>query len=379
MDAIGQLTGGVAHDFNNLLTAILGSLELAKKRLPQDPKLSALIDNAVTGARRGAMLTKRMLAFARRQEMKTERVSVIDLVRGMTDLLQSALGSSVSIETRFPLSISPIIADENQLEMAILNLGVNARDAMPNGGNIVIAAREETIGSSDGGSLSPGHYVCLSISDTGFGMDAATLRRAVEPFYTTKGVGKGTGLGLSMVHGIAEQLGGRLVLKSEVNKGTVAEMWLPVAGAKLQGSASAKVDPAKPFVSRHLVILVVDDDNLVLTNTVAMLDDLGHAALAASSGAEALDILRRTDAIDLVVTDHVMPNMTGQQLALSISAQWPQIPIILATGYAELERGASQEAHLLSKPFSQRELAAKIAEVAVAPVPEGRVVPLRGK
>ncbi len=229
MDAIGQLTGGIAHDFNNLLTVILGSLELASKRLPEDAKIIPLISNATQAAQRGAALTQRMLAFARRQDLDLKPVNVPDLVRGMTDLLQSSLGPSVPIETRFPLKLSLVHADANQLEMALLNLAVNARDAMPGGGSLVIAAREENIKAGSTDKLKAGRYVCLSVQDTGEGMDKATLARAMEPFFTTKGVGRGTGLGLSMVHGMTEQSGGRFLLKSRKGGGTTAEIWLPAA------------------------------------------------------------------------------------------------------------------------------------------------------
>jgi signal transduction histidine kinase len=198
VEAIGQLTGGIAHDFNNLLMVVLGSLELMRKRLPDDPKLMALLENAVQGAQRGTTLTQRMLAFARRQELKQETIDLPELVRGMTDLLQRSLGPSVGIETRFPLVLKPIRADANQLEMALLNLAVNARDAMPDGGQIVMAAREESIPAGHVSGLKPGSYVCLAVIDSGNGMDEATLRRAMEPFFTTKGLGKGTGLGLPM-------------------------------------------------------------------------------------------------------------------------------------------------------------------------------------
>jgi PAS domain S-box-containing protein len=199
MEAVGQLTGGVAHDFNNLLMAILSSLELMKKRLPDDPRLLRLHDNAVQAAERGAALTQRMLSFARRQELDRKPVDLPRLVHGMADLLQRTLGPSVTIETRFPIALPPVLTDANQLETALLNLAVNARDAMTDGGPITIAAYAEEVGP--GNRLSPGNYVCLSVADRGTGMDTETLNRATEPFFTTKGVGKGTGLGLSMVHG----------------------------------------------------------------------------------------------------------------------------------------------------------------------------------
>jgi PAS domain S-box-containing protein len=371
MDAIGQLTGGIAHDFNNLLMVVLGSLELMRKRLPNDPKLKRLLENAVKGAQRGASLTKRMLAFARTQEFKREAVDLPDLVRGMTELLQRSLGSVVAIETRFPLSMRPVYADANQLEMVLLNLTMNARDAMPAGGQIIISAKEETIGQDD--FLNPGAYVCLAVRDEGTGMDEDTLKRATEPFFTTKEPGKGTGLGLSMVHGIAEQSGGRFVLRSRRGEGTTAEVWIPVAGL---GARAAKAhEPApQPDPMGSLVVLAVDDDALVLTNTVAMLEDLGHRPLAASSAAEALAILTERGHVDLIITDHVMPRMTGLQLVQAVRNQRPELPIILATGYAELTPGESPDLPRLGKPFTQDELAALIARSVERSDREGRVV-----
>ena len=376
MEAIGQLTGGIAHDFNNLLMAVLGSLELMRKRLPDDPKLTALLDNAVRGAQRGAALTRRMLAFARRQELKQEAVDIPELVRGMTELLQRSLGSIVSIETRFPLALRAVRTDANQLEMALLNLAVNARDAMPEGGQIIVAAREQNIITENGNSLKPGRYICLSVADTGTGMDAATLQRATEPFFTTKDPGKGTGLGLSMVHGLAEQSGGRFVLRSEVGKGTTAELWLPVAQG-IAGTAEEPLPPAENGERQPLVVLAVDDDGLVLTNTVAMLEDLGHQSRAASSGDEALDILRGDQSVDLVITDQVMPGMSGVQLAGTIQRHWPELPVVLATGYAETTPGEGVELPRLAKPFTQVDLAEQIARVRPRERP-ARVLRFRG-
>jgi PAS domain S-box-containing protein len=367
MEAIGHLTGGIAHDFNNLLMVVLGSLELARRRLPNDEKLMALVDNAILGAERGAILTKRMLAFARRQELSLQTVHVPELVRGMTDLLQRSLGQTISIETRFPIALKPILADQNQVEMALLNLAVNARDAMPEGGQIILAAREVVVGADDPGGLKAGTYICISVSDTGEGMDEATLGRAMEPFFTTKGPGKGTGLGLSMVHGLAEQSGGRFNLKSRVGEGTTAELWLPAASGAASGAEQSR--PPSPGSDRQhalLAVLAVDDDSLVLTNTVAMLQDLGHTAVGALSGSAALEVLRRDNSFDLVITDQVMPHMTGLQLADAIEAEWPKLPVILATGFAELPSGARQIVKL-AKPFTQAELAEKLANVHPMP------------
>ncbi|ACK52477.1 PAS/PAC sensor hybrid histidine kinase [Methylocella silvestris BL2] len=363
LDAIGQLTGGVAHDFNNLLMAILGSLELVQKRLPADPKIASLIDNAILAAQRGTSLTQRMLAFARRQELELEPVDVLALVRGMTDLLQRSIGPSAPIEVRFPLALEPVQADANQLELALLNLVVNARDAMPNGGAIIIAARQEAIVEQAAVGLAPGRYICLSVQDTGEGMDQATLDRAKEPFFTTKGVGKGTGLGLPMVHGVAEQSGGRLILKSQKGAGTTAEIWLPAATTALQPSL-AKLTPSESCPVTHpLTVLAVDDDHLVLTNTAAMLEDLGHKVFTALSAEQALNVLRCEKTVDLLITDQAMPFMTGTQLTDAIREERRDLPVILATGYAEFPPGTAEDLLRLAKPFGQMQLARAISRV----------------
>lgn len=359
MDAIGQLTGGVAHDFNNLLMAIIGSIELLSKRIPENPKVTPLLNNAMQGARRGAALTQRMLAFARKQDLNLRRIDLPTLVRGMADLLQRSLGPSVSIDTRFPLSLASVRADANQLELALLNLTMNARDAMPEGGPIVIAAREEIIRADSGVILVPGRYVCLSVADRGEGMDEATLKRATEPFFTTKGIGKGTGLGLSMVHGLAEQSGGRLVLRSRKGEGTVVELWLPQAPDDDAGRV--RETTTMPRAVRPLTVLAVDDDRLVLMNTIAMLEDMGHTVLEATSGQQALDILRQHATLDLVITDQAMPHMTGMQLAETVRSERPDLPVILATGYAEVP--ADVVLPKLGKPFFQEDLARAIGAV----------------
>ena len=259
MDAIGQLTGGVAHDFNNLLTVILGSLELLRKRAPKDPAYTQLIDNAILGAVRGTSLTKRMLAFARHHELKSESINVPRLVEGMTDLLQSCLGPSMTIETRLPQTLNTILSDPNQLELALLNLALNARDAMPRGGVVTISLREEHIAPNRGSPMNAGQYACISVADSGEGMDETTQLRAIEPFYTTKGPSKGTGLGLSMVHGVVTQSGGRLVLKSAKGKGTTVELWFPLEkmGGEATGSPLNAQSPSERILP--LVVLAVDD------------------------------------------------------------------------------------------------------------------------
>ncbi len=365
MDAIGQLTGGIAHDFNNLLAAIIGSLEIARRKTA-DASVIRLIDNALTGAERGASLTQRMLVFARRHELQSQAVDIVALVHGMADLLERSLGPSVRIETRFPLGIAWVNTDANQLEMALLNLAVNARDAMPQGGSIVIDARGETVAPGQG-RLQPGQYVSLSLKDTGEGMCQDTLARAIDPFYTTKEAGKGTGLGLPMVHGLAELSGGQLILASEKGRGTTAELWLPQAKRTEEAIPAEAPVQAPTKKHRRLQVVVVDDDPLVLLNTAAMLDDVGHQVFETSTAHEALATLRRESGIDLVITDQGMPQMTGLQLTEEIRDSWPDLPVILATGYAELPQGADHQLVTLAKPFREFELLRAVESAMTAP------------
>jgi len=363
MEAIGQLTGGVAHDFNNLLMAILSSLTLLERRVAGDASMQRLIDNARQGAERGAALTQRMLAFARRQELNPEPVDIPALVRGMTDLLQRTLGPSHPIGLQFPLSLPWVLADANQLEMALLNLAVNARDAMPDGGAISITASEATVEDRTIDGLAPGRYVKLAVIDTGTGMDAATLARATEPFFTTKGVGKGTGLGLSMIHGLAEQMKGELALRSEVGRGTTAELWLPVTDLRQDAAVAPVSAPETIDQPRNLRVLVVDDDSLVLMNTAALLEDMGYVVTEANSAAEALTFFNHGSEFDLLITDQAMPGMVGTQLIEKTRELVPDLPIILASGYGELPEAAIHNVIKLAKPFGQAQLAAAIRKV----------------
>ncbi|MGN6548800.1 MAG: PAS domain S-box protein [Pararhizobium sp.] len=370
LEAIGQLTGGVAHDFNNLLMVILSSLSLMRKRLPADPKLVNLLDNADQAAQRGTALIQRMLAFARRQELDRKPIDLPALVRGMSDLLQRSIGPAMQIEPRFPPALPKVKTDANQLEAALLNLAVNARDAMPDGGAFVLSARDEIVGASHPTGLRPGHYVCFSVTDSGEGMDEATLARATDPFFSTKGVGKGTGLGLSMVHGFAEQSGGRLTLRSERNVGTTVEVWLPVAEEDENALPNeARDSHAVPSAreERRLQVLAVDDDALVLMNTAAMLEDLGCIVVEAISGEEALKSLQRNPDIDLVITDQAMPRMTGAQLSEAIKRERPGLPIVLATGYADLPECVCSDMPRLPKPFGQEQLAQVVRSAVCAP------------
>ena len=365
LDAIGQLTGGVAHDFNNLLMVILTSLELIRRRVADDEGLIRLVNNAMQGARRGATLTQRMLAFARRQELKPVAVDVAALVLGMRDLLERSLGPTIHLETEFPDELRSVLIDANQLELAILNLAVNARDAMPQGGTLRMFAQLESVAEGSD-SLAAGSYVRLSIVDSGFGMDADTLAHATEPFFTTKGAGKGTGLGLPMVHGLAAQSGGRLRLASTVGVGTTVELWLPAAQTDAGAADCAADEDAARAPS--MLIVAVDDDALVLEGTISMLQDLGHRVLPASSGPQALDVVMNEPGVSLVITDQMMPGMTGADLIERLAAVRPRIPAILATGFGEVPPDLDRMALRLSKPYDQNQLAAAIRRVFASSV-----------
>ena len=366
MEAIGQLTGGVAHDFNNLLAAITGSLDLLRKRLPYDPRTTPLLENAIQGAERGAVLTQRMLAFARKQELKPEAVDIPQLVRGMSEFIRRSIGPNVDVRMRFADVLPRARTDPYQLETALLNLVVNARDALPNGGEITITADQVSVARSQG-ERRAGGYVRLSVSDNGTGMPAEIAAKVTEPFFTTKGVGKGTGLGLSMVQGLAGQSGGWIEIESAVGQGTRIDLWLPLATSDLP-TAGLVVTEAVEEAGERLVVLAVDDDPLVLTNTVAMLDELGHNVLVANSGDEALVIFQRHPEIDLVLTDEVMPGLSGSQLAERVRAMRPTAAVALASGYADLHptNGPLLETlPRLAKPFTLAQLAGFIDDLAL--------------
>ncbi len=365
MEAIGQLTGGVAHDFNNLLMVILGNLDLLRKYVGDDVRASRLIDGALQGARRGASLTQRLLAFARRQDLRIDPVDMRALVLGMTDLLKRSVGSTILIETQVPDDLPPVSADANQVELALLNLAVNARDAMPDGGTIRIELKE-TKQLSPTDELETGSYVVLTVADQGYGMDKETLQKAIEPFFSTKELGKGTGLGLSMIHGLALQLRGDLKLKSTPGKGTTAELWIPVST-----SAAIDIEPDDAMrldADRHSGpkrILLVDDDVLIAMSSADMLTDLGHEVVEAHSGKEALECLGTGTGFDLMITDYSMPGMTGGDLARAARAIAPDLPILIASGYAELPAGLDLDVAKLGKPYTQDQLAQEIGKLMV--------------
>jgi signal transduction histidine kinase len=366
LESLGHLTGGVAHDFNNLLMVILANLDLVSRNLPKDAHDRRLVDRAILAAERGSALTKRMLAFARRQELKPKAVNVAKLIDGSTAILRSSLGPGIEIEVELETELALARVDPNQLELAILNLALNARDAMPQGGRLTIAARRLQVGSDSVLDVGAGEYVCITVTDTGAGMDEVTLARAAEPFFTTKGVGKGTGLGLSIVFGLAAQSGGTARISSVPGVGTTVELWLPVA--EKEDAHEFKPMPATIGApAQSYSILLVDDDPLVTQSTVGMLQELGHRVLVAPSGASAFDVIRQDPKLDLVITDHAMPGMTGMELAGRIRAIRPRLPIVLATGYAQLPGGVPPGVPQIDKPYRLEDLALVIATLLEQP------------
>ena len=357
MEAMGQLTGGVAHDFNNLLTPIIGGLDRLQRRDGLSDREARLIDGALQSAERAKTLVQRLLAFARRQPLQAGAVDMRALVDGMADLVASTSGPQIEIRTEIADRLPAAMADPNQLEMAILNLCVNARDAMPDGGTITIAARAEPIPADCTDAKGTGLHMRLSVIDTGVGMDETTRLRAIEPFYSTKGVGKGTGLGLSMVHGLVMQLGGAMTISSAPGFGTRIDLWLPLSDELALPPEGAPTVP-RPTVRGR--VLVVDDEVLVRIATIDMLENLGYETEEADSAVKAEARLRAGENFDLVVTDHLMPGVTGAELAATIRRHWPALPVLIASGYADVEAIAPGIPRL-TKPFREAELAQAIA------------------
>jgi PAS domain S-box-containing protein len=360
LEAIGQLTGGIAHDFNNLLTPILVALDTVRRHISGEARLERLVGGALQAADRAKILVQRLLAYSRRQVLDPRSVDIATLVNGMQEMLLRSLTQDVRLDIETPKGLPPARVDPTQLELGLLNLVVNARDAMPSGGLIRICVDQQRVGPAHPAGLRFGLYIRIVVVDNGVGMDPETLRRAVEPFYSTKGVGKGTGLGLSMMDGLAAQSGGRLLLTSTRKVGTRAEVWLPSASLPAEASTDASLDV--PATSRPLRVLLVDDDALVRAAVFEMLHQMGHEVSEAASGAEALTVIRAGPAPDLVVTDYLMPGMNGADLAAALRREYPRLPIIIATGYANLAGSEMADLPLLGKPFRQSELAAVIEQ-----------------
>jgi PAS domain S-box-containing protein len=369
MEAVGQLTGGVAHDFNNLLTVVTGNLEMLETRLTnQDDR--ELLQYALEAAELGAQLTDRLLTFARRQALNPKPIDLGDMVLGMSDLLRRSLGETVQISTVLAHGLWNTLADPGMAENALLNLAINARDAMPNGGTLTIETGNAELDGDDVAGYPearPGQYVMLAVTDTGTGMAPEIKERAFEPFFTTKGTGTGTGLGLSMVYGFAKQSGGHARLYSELDYGTTVRLYLP--RLDVTGHARDRPDaPAEAHLARGETVLVVEDHPQVRRITVKRLEELGYRVLEVDSGPAALELLEQRPAVDLLFTDVVMPGgMTGADLARIVRGRWPGIRILFTSGYADPTLLSGAEfglgSHLLRKPYSKADLARKLREI----------------
>lgn len=374
MEAVGQLTGGIAHDFNNMLTGIIGSLELLRRRLARGrlDDLDSLIDLGVTSANRAAGLTHRLLAFSRRQSLDSKPVEINQLVTSMGELLQRSLNESIVLEMQLSGQLWTAEADPNQLESALLNLAPNARDAMPDGGRLVVETRNrhlDNVFTAAYGTLTPGDYVELNVSDTGCGMPENVISRAFDPFFTTKPIGQGTGLGLSMIYGFARQSRGHVIIHSEVGKGTTVSLFLPRFVGEV--TADSPQDPALlPFANAGECVLIVEDDPAVRVLVSQVLSELGYAFVEAGDAHSALPIIESGQRIDLMISDVGLPGMNGRQLAEIGRQIRPDLRVLFITGYAEhaAVRGGFLDPgmQLITKPFTFDLLTAKVREMIQA-------------
>jgi PAS domain S-box-containing protein len=364
MDAIGKLTGGIAHDFNNLLAAVLGGLSLIERRLPLGEDHLKVLHMTRRAAEQGSELVGRLLAFARRQQLEPAAVEIAALSGAVTDLLTHTLGGLVELDWRIEDGLGPVFADPSQLELALMNLIINARDAMPEGGTIAVTAEAKAAPADPKGGLTAGEYVVLTVSDSGCGISAELLEQVMEPFFTTKDVGKGTGLGLSMVYGFAKQSGGAFRLNSEVGIGTRAEIWLPRAPAIIAENAE-KPDRTRAPEVRSLKVLLVDDHDGVRTTIAALLSDLGHEVVEASDGTKVIATLEADPTCcELLISDYAMPHVSGAEVIRQAREIRPGLPAIIITGYADAQSIARRpdDVLVLGKPFTGEQLRCVIAE-----------------
>jgi signal transduction histidine kinase len=374
MEAVGQLTGGIAHDFNNMLTGIIGSLELLRRRLARGrtEDLDSLIDLGVTSANRAAGLTHRLLAFSRRQSLDSRPVEMNSLVISMDELLQRSIDESIRLDMRLDDQLWVAEADPNQLESALLNLVINARDAMPDGGNLVVMTSNQHLDEDFAlaqSNLDSGDYVVLSVTDTGCGMPQNIVNRAFDPFFTTKPIGQGTGLGLSMIYGFSKQSGGHVSIQSEVGKGTTVNLFLPRFGGDLPQHPPRDVEHS-PFAVHGETVLIVEDDPAVRVLVSTVLSDLGYAFVEACDGDSAVPILGSAQRIDLLISDVGLPGMNGRQLAEIGRQLRPDLRVLFITGYAEhaAVRGGFLDPgmQMITKPFTFDLLTAKVREMIKA-------------
>ena len=380
MEAVGQLTGGIAHDFNNMLAVVVGGLDLARRKLHGSRReVEFHLDNAMEGATRAAALTRRLLAFARAEPLLPEAVAPAQLIEGMLELVDRAIGERISVRTSFAAEPWHVWADPTQLENAILNLAVNARDAMDGAGDLTIQVDNIALSEAAVADLPAGDYVRIRVSDTGKGIAPEHLDRVFEPFFTTKEVGKGTGLGLSQIFAFARQSGGEVAIESAVGRGTSVSLYLPRSAAAAEEAAARIPAPARrssepPPSYPGAAILVVEDDPRVSRSTVAALEELGYRPTPCASGQEALDILARDSDIELVLTDVMMPEMTGTQLAAQVARLYPRMGILFVTGYVGEAGDAGDLAgrDLLRKPFTVDALASAVDAALAARISGSR-------
>ena len=366
MDAIGKLTGGIAHDFNNLLAAVIGGLGLIEKRAPLDDSQRKVLAMTKRAAEQGSELVRRLLAFARRQKLEPQAVDIAVLQDAVWDLLTHTLGGLVNIEWRASDGVWRAFADQAQLELALVNLIINARDAMPAGGTVLVVIQNYEFEAMNWAELPPGEYVRLTVTDTGTGIAPEALDKVMEPFFTTKDVGKGSGLGLSMVYGFAKQSNGAFRLESQLGRGTTAELLLPRAPAASASTSPPRREKRRRKSSRKLRILLVDDHAAVRSTTAAVLADLGHQVDEAANGAEALDKLETRECeYDLLISDYAMPHVSGTEFLRGAQALCPGVPALIITGYAEADAISDRPegVEVLLKPFTQPSLEAVLARV----------------
>jgi signal transduction histidine kinase/CheY-like chemotaxis protein len=373
MESVGQLTGGIAHDFNNMLAIVIGSLDLARRRLSgaEHPQVSQCLDNAREGAQRAAVLTARLLAFSRQQPLAPQLLDPNKLVGGMSELLRRTLGENIHVETVLAGGLWRTFADPAQLESAIINLAINARDAMPTGGKLTIETANSDLDERYArahAEVEPGQYVLISVSDTGIGMAPEVVERAFDPFYTTKRAGKGTGLGLSQVFGFVKQSGGHVKIYSEIGRGTTVKVYLPRhLGAANTTLADEAEKAALPLGTPDTIVLVVEDEEPVRHMTVDALRELGYTVVQASDGNQALQQVQCQPRIDVMFTDIVMPDMTGRELVDQARKSRPDLKVLYTTGYtrnAVVHNGVlDRDVAFLPKPFTLEQLAAKIRDV----------------
>jgi signal transduction histidine kinase/CheY-like chemotaxis protein len=361
METVGKLTGNVAHDFNNLLTPIISSIELVLHRGPVDDRSERMLSRAMEAAERAQLLVQRLLSFARRQPLRPVALDLLGLVDGMQDLILSTIGPRIRLSIDLPPDLPLVLADGNQLDLAILNLAVNARDAMPDGGRLEIFTSLLDRDHDRPAGVPEGEFVALTIRDTGIGMDKDTADRAIEPFFSTKELGEGTGLGLSMVDGLIAQLGGKLTISSEPGEGTTINLFLPQAGIPIRRSTESSTHDFPTEKARGTVLLI-DDDELVRAGTADMLSELGFHVLEAATANQGLEVIETQPTLSAVVTDHLMPGMTGAELARKLKDEHPELPVLLISGYQNIE-SVAPDIPRLSKPFRHAQLGASIASL----------------